>query len=83
MLFNDTYKTVGGISQGYEIKFDHLQMNEVMKIIKDEDLKIQNQLFDTICIMQLEVRNSVHERVIDRLKNIRNINLKNISSPEN
>lgn len=69
------------ISSIYEIKFDHLQMNEVMKIIKDEDLKIQNQLFDTICIMQLEVRNSVHERVIDRLKNIRNINLKNISSP--
>ena len=69
------------ISSLYQICFDHLQMNEVMKIIKDEDIKIQNQLFDTICIMEVEVRQSAQERVLDRLRNIKNLNFKFISAP--
>ncbi len=69
------------ISSLYQINFNHLQMNEVMKIIKDENIIIQNQFFDTICIMELEVRQSAHERILDRLSNIKNLNFKFISVP--
>src|SRR5215217_2098143 len=40
----------------YEIKFDYLTMNDVMKLIKDEQLNILQQNFDNTCSMQLEVR---------------------------
>ncbi len=68
------------IKSVYEISFDHSQMNEVMKIIKDEDLKIKNQAFDNVCITHVEIRQAFQEKILDRFKKIRNINLKYIST---
>ena len=39
-------KTVNSV---FVINFNHAQMNDVMKIIKEEDLNIQNQNFDINC----------------------------------
>lgn len=65
----------------YLISFEHSRMNEVMKIIKDEDIKVQNQLFDTICSMQIEIRKSSQEHVLGRLGQIDSIIVKFISAP--
>lgn len=65
----------------YQISFEHLQMNEVMRILKDEEIKIQNQFFDTICTMQIEVREASQERILGRLKQVNNIIVKYISAP--
>jgi uncharacterized YigZ family protein len=46
-------KTVNDI---YTIAFHYLQMNEVMKIIKDEGLQIINQNFDNECVIQVSIR---------------------------
>ena len=46
-------KTVNDI---YTIAFDYLQMNDVMKIIKDDGLTILNQTFDNNCSIQVSVR---------------------------
>jgi uncharacterized YigZ family protein len=46
----------------YELSFDYLQMNDVMKIIKDEELKIISQNFDTSCIIKFSVRKNSAER---------------------
>jgi uncharacterized YigZ family protein len=69
------------ISSTYQVSFEHRQMNEVMKIIKDEEIKIQNQVFDTICLMRIELRQATQERVLDRLKKIEGLSIKFISAP--
>ena len=46
-------KTVNDI---YSIKFDYLQMNDVMKIIKDDGLIILNQTFDNSYSIQVSIR---------------------------
>jgi uncharacterized YigZ family protein len=68
------------ISSLYEITFDHSQMNESMKIIKEEGLKIKGQIFDSICTIELEIRLSVQERILDRFKKIEGLNVKYIST---
>src|SRR5690606_23871949 len=40
----------------YKIDFDYLQMNEVMRIIKEDDLEIHKQDFDNRCSITLSIR---------------------------
>ena len=60
----------------YHIKFDYLQMNEVMRVVKDENLEIRNQLFDNDCVMEFAVRQAHVNRVIDHLGSLENTKLK-------
>lgn len=60
-------KTVNDV---YMLSFNYLQMNDVMKIIKSENLIINNQNFDTDCKIQVEVRKSQVEKVIGMLQSI-------------
>jgi len=58
------------------IDFDHIRMNEVMKIIKEEYLRILNQHFDLKCSMDLEIRQSMSNKISGRLQKIEGLNLK-------
>lgn len=60
-------KTVNSL---FRIEFGHPQMNEVMKIVKEEDLKISNQNFDLNCSFLLEIRQSQVNKVIGRLEKV-------------
>ncbi len=60
-------KTVNSV---FRIEFGHPQMNEVMKIVKEEDLKISNQNFDLKCSFSLEIRQSQVNKVIGRLEKV-------------
>ncbi|SEP41404.1 YigZ family protein [Mucilaginibacter sp. OK283] len=57
-------KTVNDI---YTIKFDYLQMNDVMRIIKEENLQVLEQQFDNDCSMQLSIRKMQVEQVLGKL----------------
>lgn len=59
----------------YRINFDYLQMNEVMKIIKDEDLKIYHQQFDTNCSLEVEIRQSAVNMITGKLEKIEGLSL--------
>jgi uncharacterized YigZ family protein len=60
-------KTVNDL---YRITFEYLSMNDVMKVIKDEDLAVKQQSFDTNCSMDIEIRKLKLNKVIDRLESI-------------
>jgi len=60
----------------YHIQFGYLQMNEVMRVVKDENLEIRNQLFDNDCVMEFAVRQAHVNRVIDHLGSLENTKLK-------
>jgi uncharacterized YigZ family protein len=40
----------------YQINFDYLQMNEVMKVVKDQNLEVLETQFDTACVLKFSVR---------------------------
>lgn len=60
-------KTVNDV---YTISFDYLQMNDVMRIIKDENLIIVNQQFDNDCNIQLSIRKTQVEQSLFKLNKV-------------
>ncbi|MFA6946653.1 MAG: YigZ family protein [Pedobacter sp.] len=58
------------LNSEFSIQFGHPQMNEVMKIIKEEDLKMFNQNFDLNCSLKLEIRQSQVNKVLGRLEKV-------------
>jgi uncharacterized YigZ family protein len=60
-------KTVNDV---YQVTFDYVQMNDVMKVVKDFDLKIRNQQFDNQCVIEIEFRQSISSQVIGRFEEI-------------
>lgn len=61
------------INDVYRLNFDYLAMNEVMKIMKDENLKISNELFDNDCSLEVAVRKSQLNQVLAKLEKVRGV----------
>jgi uncharacterized YigZ family protein len=62
-------KTVNDI---YTIRFEYLQMNDVMKLIKDQHLEVLEQQFDNQCSIQVSVRKMQVNEILSRVGNISN-----------
>lgn len=60
-------KTVNDV---YEVAFDYMQMNDVMRIVKDSDLQVLSQDFDTNCKITFEIRKLQVNEVIGRLEKV-------------
>lgn len=60
-------KTVNDI---YTIAFDYIQMNDVMRVIKEENLSILEQQFDNNCVIKIEMRKMQVNSVISKLNKI-------------
>jgi putative IMPACT (imprinted ancient) family translation regulator len=57
-------KTVNDI---YTIAFNYLQMNDVMRIVKDDNLVIISQNFDNDCSIQVSIRKTQVNQTLDKL----------------
>ncbi|HWZ36439.1 MAG TPA: YigZ family protein [Mucilaginibacter sp.] len=66
-------KTVNDI---YTISFDYLQMNDVMRLIKDVDLQIIAQQFDNNCSIQVSIRKMQVNTILAKLDKIQGANVK-------
>ena len=53
-----------------KVDFSYVVMNDVMRIIKEEQPTIEEQTFDNLCTMILSVRNSRAEIVLGRLRKV-------------
>ncbi|MNK17160.1 IMPACT family member YigZ [compost metagenome] len=60
-------KTVNDV---YELEFDYLMMNDVMRVVKEEQLNILNQNFDTYCKLTFEVRKANLNMVMGKFDKI-------------
>jgi uncharacterized YigZ family protein len=60
-------KTVNDV---YNVSFEFMQMNDVMKVVKEFSLKIRNQTYDNQCTMELECRKTLTNQVIGKLEKI-------------
>ncbi len=68
------------VNDFYEITFEYLQMNEVMKIIKDQELKIESQNFELTCSLIFSIRKSKSTTIYDRMSKIEGLELKYIKT---
>lgn len=53
-----------------KIDFSYMAMNEVMRIIKEEQPKIEEQIFDNLCSMTISIRKSRADVVLGRLNKV-------------
>ncbi len=58
-----------------EFTFPYLAMNEVMKVVKDSDVKIVNQVFDNACQMTVRIRRDYSDRLTSRLCDVDGVTL--------
>ncbi len=61
------------VKQKIILKFEYSQMNNVMRIIKEENLDIFSQNMQISCEIIIEVRKSETEKVLEKLKNFHEI----------
>ncbi|MGE5424630.1 MAG: IMPACT family protein [Syntrophothermus sp.] len=62
-----------------QVIFEYLRMNEVMRILKDPQVKILSQEFDNQCNIGFSVRRSVSPRIISGLEKIEGISVVHLS----
>lgn len=60
-------KTINDI---YRISFGYLAMNDIMKLVKEENLNIMEQNFDTSCFVTVGVRQSKTQTVLGKIEKI-------------
>ena len=66
-------KTVNDV---YEVNFDYLQMNDVMKLVKEENIEVLAQQFDTQCVLKFEIRKKQLNQVLGKFDKITGVKLK-------
>lgn len=65
------------VNETISINFDYIQMNDVMKVIKDTNPQILSQTFDNQCNMQLSIRKQDAELLIGKLEKISSLSIEN------
>lgn len=53
------------------VTYDYALMNQVMRVVKEEEPKIRLQDFQMVCVLELEIRNSKLEGMLNKLRLIR------------
>jgi uncharacterized YigZ family protein len=66
-------KTVNDV---YIISFEYEYMNEVMRIIKDDNLNILEQQLDNTCVVKISIRKMQVNRSIGKLEKVEGIKIK-------
>jgi len=66
-------KTVNDV---YTVQFDYLQMNDVMRIVKEEGITILNQDFDNNCNISISIRKTQVNKVLAKLDKVDSVTVR-------
>lgn len=66
------------IKHFYTLIYPYLQMNQVMKIMKKEQIKILRQAFDNQCQLDITIRTSQSEALIQQLEKINDLEIRHL-----
>lgn len=59
----------------YELKFDYPQMNEIMRIMKEENIEQIDQSFELTCSITLALRKAEVDKVLSKFDRVDNLNI--------
>lgn len=60
----------------YDLQFSYVQMNDVMRIVKEMELPVRAQTFEMECKMVVEVRTILTERFMTRCEKVEGLSIK-------
>lgn len=70
--------TDGVLSDTLQLSFPFEQMNEVMRVVKEQSLSVLKQDFDTACLLDISVRKTLTNRILNRLGGLRGVDVKEV-----
>ena len=62
------------VNDYYKVEFHYIAMNDVMKLIKEENLDIVEQNYDNVCEIVLSIRQGEVQKIKSRIEKIDGIN---------
>lgn len=65
----------GTVKRQVEVKFEYLSMNDVMRLIKENDAEIKEQQFDNACCILVEVRMGLVAAFLEKLSALDNVSV--------
>ncbi len=68
------------VDEVYSLEFDYPLMNEVMRILKEENLEQQNPRFELRCYLEISIRQGDSERIVDKLKRLYGLDVKYVKT---
>lgn len=68
------------ITRELSLRFDYPLMNNVMRIVKEEQLEITEQFFELSCVLKIKVKKNDLKRVAFRLETIRGLRVKELEN---
>ncbi len=71
------YKTVNEV---FSLHFGYVLVNEVMRLIKEENLETRNQKFEETCMLEVIIRKNEAEKISGKFKNIYGVEVKFIET---
>ena len=80
LALNETKVIERTVNDVYAVSFDYLQMNEVMRIIKDEGLEVLEQQFDNSCSVRISIRKMQVNPVLARLQKLSSVQVKYVGT---
>jgi len=63
------------VNDVYEIEFDYLQMNNIMRVVKESEVNVLSQDFDMSCKITLEIRKLQVNELIGRVEKIEGVKI--------
>lgn len=60
------------------LEFDYLELNSVMKILKDENVAQSDHEFDNLCKMKISVRHLAADKLISKLEKVNTLKIKEL-----
>jgi uncharacterized YigZ family protein len=67
---NNAQIVVNTVKDIYKITFGYLAMNDIMKLVKEENLGLMEQNFDTSCFITVGIRQTRTESVLGKIEKI-------------
>lgn len=68
------------IDEVFALEFGYPLMNEVMRIMKEEDLEQQNPRFEMDCYLEFSTRQSEAERIATRFRNLYGVKISHVKT---
>jgi len=68
------------ITRQIELSFEYPLMNQVMRVIKEDKIKIINQDFYTNCIIRVEIKKNKIKMALDRFEKIRGLTIMHLKN---
>ena len=68
------------VDEVYSLEFGYPLMNEVMRIMKEEDLEQQNPRFEMDCYLEFSTRKNEAERIATRFRNLYGVKISHIKT---